>query len=186
MAQLSFNLGLAALPETRSKEFPELLRIYNAINIVAAKLDAYTGNTPILDPDQARPLEDTITAGQQTVFDLVCHTSVQPGNLCTIQVVGSESKARVVSFGLYSLATMIALREAAAGEVGRFMLFGLVAYEEGDLEAGQRYVNVGSGYMDSASNVSDAHTKQSVGYALTSKHLWFQPDLNFGAYVAPP
>src|SRR5574343_1467532 len=57
--ELSFNLGLSAIPETTdSAMFPELVRLYNAIRITASMLDSYTGNTPTVEEgEEKRPAQ---------------------------------------------------------------------------------------------------------------------------------
>lgn len=48
-AQSTVNLGLPAVPEsTDPKLFQELVRVYNAIRILAQGLDEYTGNGTII------------------------------------------------------------------------------------------------------------------------------------------
>lgn len=183
--ELSFNLGLAVLPETKSADFAEFLRLYNAIKLVAARLDVYTGYAPVA-PGEQKPLHETVTVGQQTTLYLPCNTAITAGSLCTTVQVGDETRARTVGFGAHGMARFIAMQDAEVGDVGKFLLFGLIYFEEGGLSAGETYYNVGSGYLDKQSSTANYWTRQAVGYALTTNHLWFQPDWLFGAYTAPP
>lgn len=183
--ELSFNLGLATLPETKSQDFNEFLRLYNAIKLVAAKLDSYTGHTPVVAGEE-KPLQETLTIGQQTILYLPCNSSITAGSLCTTTQVGDETRVRTVGFGVAGIARMIALQDAEIGDIGKFMLFGLVSFDEASLVAGEVYYNVGSGYLNNKSATTDYWTKQAVGFAITKNHLWFQPDQLYGAYISPP
>lgn len=182
--EISFNLGLASIPETRDKElFPEFLRLYNAIKLTAAMLDARTGYTTT-NSDEARPFTSSLTLANYTTFDMICQGAIPAARLCTIVAVGGSSRAKLVDFS-NNLARCISMGDYENGEVGKFMLTGLIKFDSDALTAGANYRNAGSGYMNLETAMPTYWQKQFIGFALDTQHLWFQPDITFNLYVDP-
>lgn len=177
--QLSFSLGLAQIPEIKESElFPEFLRLYNAIKLTAAQLDAYTGNSPATVGEERRPgaINNLLTCSW------VCSGAVPMARLVCITNVAGEARAKLGSVGAVRA---IALEEGATGETINFLLKGAVTFSEGDLTPGETYRHVGSGYIDKDSNIGSPYSYQVIGWAIDSATLWFEPDLYFAAYTLP-
>lgn len=84
--QLSFNLGLASIPETTNVEmFPEILRLYNAIKITATQLDLYTGNAVDDVGDSPSTIKTTQINNLYTA-NLICGADLELGRLVGIEV----------------------------------------------------------------------------------------------------
>jgi hypothetical protein len=181
--QISFPLGLAVLPETKDPEvFPEFLRIYNAIKLVATMLDSYTGNTPI-QSGELRSLESTLKLSTFTRFDAECDGEIAGGRVAYIT---SEGKAKQPAlYGIYPPMKMIPLADYSSGDIGTFILSGLVTFDSAALTPGDNYRHVMGGYIDKDSNIPEYWTHQYIGFALDETHLWFAPDLTYNVYVNP-
>lgn len=104
--ELSVDLGLPATPETQNAElFKELLRIYNAINILATGVDKYTQDGNVVASIQA--LDTAVAAINATLDAGTIPLIHSPGNF---GVNGKAAQAAVtMPAAATDLATAIAL-----------------------------------------------------------------------------
>ena len=183
--ELSFNLGLAAVPELKDSElFPEFVRLYNAIKLTAAMLDNYTGNTPTSeDSDEKRPTQ----INTFHTFSLPAKEKINLARLVSIYNDSGTSKLKQGSaiFGSNPRIQGIALETKKAGEVCKFLLKGLIKFDDAALVPGSYYRHVGSGYMQSDTEQESYWNYQIIGYAVDEYYLWFDPDIYWSGYVNP-
>lgn len=169
----SLNLGLSSLPETKGEDFPEFVRIYNALNIMASALDAYTGTT-IPDESEWTELDPADTLRSQNLSRLFIqfYENIVAGAPIKIFNDGGVAKAALaLGSGFANYADGFSGTSTAAGDWGYVYLgMGLNPYITG--------LTVGTVYYLSAT-VAGTITAvrpanpQSVGRALTSSLLWW-------------
>ena len=132
--QLSMNLGITQVPETQDQKlFPELLRIYNALNIVASALDSYTGALPP-PPSTWSALTpvDTIQTQRTQRLYLQFSESVGAGELVTIWNDAGTPKAKKAGGNPWAGDTRgFATASVTAGAFGEIVLGGLDIYISG-------------------------------------------------------
>lgn len=180
--ELSMDLGLAFIPETANPIiFQELYVVYNAIKILAATLDSYTG---VLTPDEELwptvgtnnifsqnanriyvPFSETVTAGQ--LVTLYNNAGQLTAKLCGGVTWAGDCR------GYMSLANTV-----SPGNYGQVTLFGLHPLVSG-LTPGTIYYssNTTAGSITSTVPISSGENKQPIGFALSTGQLFFNPTL---------
>lgn len=185
--QASTNLGLSVLPEIDQKQHPqiflEFVRIRNALKTLQSALDVYTGALG----------EDPKYWNQTRVYDT---TRVQ--NICRIYAQAGEDIAlsQTVTFSdvsgvltAYKANATNASKPARAfcsvpsgvlsGAFGEFVLLGINPYYTGLTPGATYYLHTTSGQIVGAAPGAAGNIVQPVGYALSTKSLWFNPVLNW-------
>ncbi len=180
MASYSFQLPLSVAPEVRDPEmFNELLRVYNSVKILAAKLDEYTGMTPA--EAGTKTFEESLGLGRLMKFGAECNQVIESGRMITILSSGKVSKPGYSAVPPNAPIRALSLGDYEKGETGEFLMAGLITFETPDLIAGANYVHDFKGYL---AQEDPTPTRQGVGFALDSSHLWFQPDVHW-VYTVP-
>lgn len=179
--QLSTNLGLDSLPTPADpKNFNDLLRIYNAINALAAQLDVYTGALQ-QDPTiwaQTSPEQTLWTAGANRLY-LPTLDNLTAGSLATIVNSGGTYKAKLAggpgwngdcrgySTGVYN-----------AGDMAEIILFGLCTVVTGLVPGTTYYVSNGTAGAFTSSIPGTAGNRiQPIGYSIAPGSLFFNPSV---------
>lgn len=164
--ELSFNLGLGA-NSTSNVEDPEaaseLLKIYNAVNTLASKLDEYSGTLTVTPAD--RPYVPTSqTSRAKYVNRLYLPAPLALTARTVVNIYASGVRAAVV--GTYA-AHAIVLEDTAAGDYAPITLQGVIGGFVG--------LTVGAPYYLSASAgaIQSGVTAQKVGFAISSTELAF-------------
>ncbi len=184
MPSYSFQLPLAVAPEVRDPEiFGEMLRVYNSIKLLAAKLDEYTGMTPAELGDKT--LEESLSIGRYMKYEMLCSSNIASGRLCTLVDLETNPSATVrkarmrqpasAGLGAIPLVCAIALGTYVNGELGSFMMKGLITFETASLKPGKIYEHYSVGLMQERTD--PLSTLQPIGFALDETHLWFEPKL---------
>jgi len=173
--QLSFNLGLGATPEVAAdpQTFQELIRMYNAIRILGAYVDQYTGNAyhdPAVYFDYTP--QDTVLVGNTAfVYAKLTEAIATAGTIVTF---GSEAVTNVLTAGLNSSATpargMTMEQGKLAGEYTKILLFGLFPYASGLLSGATYYAHLS---IPGAFTITPGG--QVLGVALSGTSLFFNP-----------
>lgn len=157
----STDLGLGILPETKDpKIFPDMLRIINAIRILQAKLDIYTGNVPVSQLSFTQSSPDRVQA--------TCSVAISVGSLVNFSGSTTTLSAQLADSGLLLPAQGIAVSNYAAGTQGVFILAGQCPHFLG-LSIGQIY------YLGAAGTLQLTPTAYPVGLALSTTTLWMKP-----------
>lgn len=180
MKQLSVNLGLDSLPNpVDPKFFTDFLRLYNAVNNLAAALDQYTGP---LQYDTSlwgslTPANTLWTAGANRLY-LPTLDNLTAGSMASIVNSGGTYKAQLAggppawkgdcrgySTGVYN----------AAGNA-EIILFGLCSVVAGLTPGTTYYVsNITAGSFTSVTPAVAGNRIQPIGYAISPTTLFFNP-----------
>lgn len=166
MKELSFNLGLGSSSTSAVQDAEvsaELLKIYNAINTLATKLDEYTGSLTSTPPD--RPYLPTSLVNRSRYVNRAY--IITTGALTARTVVNVYSgglRAGVV--GTYA-AHAIVLEDTAANDYAPIALQGVVGGFVGLTVGAPYYLSSTPGAIQSGA------TAQKIGFALTSTDLAF-------------
>lgn len=172
---LSYNLGLAAIPETRNPElFPEFVRLYNAVKIVAEKADIAAGTFP----GSALAETPTPIGSNLKLSGILFYEDMYPGTFVRFELLSGENQARKSSYdavhGFVSSNELI-----TAGSRGEITLFGIYPFGGGALTPCTRYTGFGTNTGQIiVENLSASPPNQYIGYALTPDLLFFVGKLN--------
>lgn len=164
--ELSFNLGLGA-NSTSAVEDPEaaaeFLKLYNAVNTLAVKLDEYTGALTITPAD--RPYVPTSTSNRAKYVNRLYYPA--PSALAKNTVVNIYSGGVQAAVVGSKAAHAIVLEDTAAGDYAPVTLQGVIGGFVG--------LTVGAPYYLSASPgaIQSGATAQKVGFATSSTELAF-------------
>lgn len=176
MADLSFNLGLAELPELRDPTlFAELVRVYNAIKIVAEKADIAAGTYP-------GDSSETYTSGASVrISGLIANEDISIGTLVEIYNYGGTARVRKASFDNFH-GFCSSNENVLAGDAIQVTLFGIYPYGGGSLTPAAKYEAYGTLTPDSGrGQIAPVGTTTGalyIGYALTPDLLFFSGRLN--------
>jgi hypothetical protein len=166
MKELSFNLGLSA-STTANVQDPEvateLLKLYNAINNLAYKVDEYTGS--LIAPPTDRPYIPTSTVNRSRY--------ISKAYILTTSALAARTVVNIYSGGLRAgvvttyPAHAIVLEDTAANDYAPIALQGVVGGFVG--------LTVGAPYYLSATpgTIQSAATAQKIGFALSATELAF-------------
>jgi hypothetical protein len=191
----SINLGLARLPETQEPElFTEAYKIYNALFILAATLDSYTGH---LQPDSSiwsqLTANDTILSGGMNRLYVIAGSAITAGQMCNLYNVAGVLKAQPAAGAAWAGGDVrgFATADIAAGDFGEIILGGLDTHVTG-LTPGTLYYasNATAGGITATKPNANGNHVQPVGYALSATTLFFAPStlapiLNVGTLAIP-
>lgn len=163
--ELSFSLGIGATSTSEITDpeiAAELLKLYNAVNTLAAKLDEYTGalTTPPVD----RPYILPSAASRAKYVNRAYILSANPVTARTVVNIYSGGIRAAVS-GTYA-AHAIVLEDTAANDYAPITLLGVIGGFVG--------LTVGAPYYASATPgaISSSGT-QKIGFAISSTELAF-------------
>lgn len=164
--ELSFNLGAASSSAAivEDKEVAaELVRLYNALNIIAFKLDEYTGALQAAPAD--RPYQPASVVSRATYMNRAYMYSA--GALAAKTLVNISPSGLVAADVDINRAHAIVLEDTAAGDYAPITLQGVVSGFVG--------LTVGSPYYLSSTPgaIQIGATAQKIGFALTSTDLAF-------------
>lgn len=172
--EFSFNLGLSATPETQDPtQFSEIVRLYNAVSILAYYLDLYTGakafpagEWSVTTPAQSLRLQN-LTRGYCTFTE-----TVVAGQLLHLQGTARLANATDATRPARAFATA----PVTAGQIGEYMLLGAITNFAGLTPGALYYLSTTPGIITSVAPISTQY-KQAVGFAVDANTLFFRPDL---------
>ena len=180
--ELSFNLGLPQIPETQDKDlYQELVRIYNAINIVARGLDTLVGAaTPPVEDWPQIPPEVSVKAQNFSKIYAQFDVDVPLGacvNLYNVAGVTHVRMARANSASTPAHGFCSVLLGVEAGDFGEVTLFGANIFLGGVIP-GARYFLSNTSTTGQIQNIPPGSgIIQPVGIGLSTTVLWFNPVL---------
>lgn len=163
--QISLNLGLDVVPTSVDpNNLTDIYRLYNAVKLVAAALDAYTG---IIGANA----EDYSTAGSTFVLS-------QNSNRCYLQFAAAVTAGQLIKItaagqadlGLAGNVVGWAPVAVAAGNYGEVRFFGLDTAISGLTPGVTYYASAGV-----PGGITAAVTAQSIGFAISATKLFFNP-----------
>lgn len=183
-ASLSFNTGLAALPETSNPElFQELVRVYNAIKIVAEKADIADGTFP--------DLSSTARLGKGNIIipDLTAGEALSLGQMVALR--GAFPSPESAPYKVFKtigdsddrfFAFVSSTEDVAEGDLVEVTVFGVYPYGGGNLTPGIGYRIAGTGQFTPITPQDP--NPIVVGYAVTPDVLFFTAGINYDYYKA--
>ena len=168
--ELSFQLPLPQAPLTSQPElFQELLRVYNAIRLVAYKLDSYTGAIPPATEDFAQVETAGIRINGMCKVYLPAYEDLSVGHTVTFYDDAGTNKVRKAIDPTYRARGFCSIA-GLAGELVEITLIGKYpSYPASTLTPGTTY------YQSNVAGTIGAAGFQAVGFALTDTDLFFLP-----------
>lgn len=168
--ELSFQLPIPLAPLTENPElFQEVLRIYNAIRLVAYKLDSYTGAIPPPTDDFSAVGAAGIKVNGMMKVYIIAFEDMVVGDTASFYDDAGTPKVRkgidptYRAHGFCSIAGL-------AGAVVEVTLVGLYpSYPAGTLTPGTTY------FQSNVSGTIGAAGFQAVGFAINDTQLFFNP-----------
>lgn len=171
--KFSANLGLPAVPEEgmTPELFKEVLKLQNAIKIVMAALDQYTG---VIGQDQE--IWDAITpittlGGLYRRVYVRAGEDLPAGNFVNLYNDAGTLKARLASSAAGFKARGFVNTAALNGEMAEVILQGIHVLFSG-LTPGTMYYIAGT-----PGQITTAATAQMIGFALSDQILYVSPTL---------
>lgn len=166
-SSLSYNLGLAKLPETQDQRlFAELFRLYNAIKIVAEKSDIAAGTFPQISE------ELTFYGSSNKLSGITFFEDVSESLFVELFVDAGELKAKKSAAATNSFVGFNSTPGGAlAGDKGEVTLSGIYLYGGGSLTPATPYYLAANGTLALSGTVL-------VGRAVTPHLLYFPGILN--------
>ena len=177
---LSVNTGLSLVPDTQNKElFNELVRVYNAINMVASSLDAYTGalsrdpvDWPSLSPS------DTIHSQWMNRLYVLFSANATAGQMIDLWNNAGALNARPAGGAAWlGIARGFSTGAVTAGNYGEVILGGLHEYVAGLVPGTVYYLDAAGPAGNIVAVAPGVGFRQPIGYALSGNRLFFQPAL---------
>ena len=164
--ELSFNLGIGA-NSTSNVDDPEavaeFLKLYNAINILATKLDEYTGALTVTPADRPYVPVSQSNRGKY-VNRLYFPAPLALAKNTVVNIYASGVQAAVVGS---KAAHAIVLEDTAAGDYAPVTLQGVVGGFVGLTVGAPYYLSASAGAIQSGA------TAQKVGFAISATELAF-------------
>ena len=176
MQQFSINLGLDIVPITKdNNNLGDIYRLYNACKVLAGALDTYTG---ALEPDSS----------EWSVIPPMSSIRIQ--NLTKVYVMFSEDVGAGYMVQLWNDAGTLKAKKALAGNVQGFAVhtvtlgnWGVVCLQGlctqiSGLTLGSTYYasNTTDGFITAIKPTTPGKIVQTVGFALASNMLYFNPN----------
>jgi hypothetical protein len=172
--QLSLNLGLDVMPISQSPDtLPDLLRLYNACNLLASQIDDFTGAIGAEPSTWSQQGASRIVT--QNGARLYCQTTeaLSPGNVVTLYNSGATTLAKKAGGSTWQgYARGFVLDTFAANSWCEIFLIGVNNAIAGMTPGTVYYISEGTPGLIAASTGTHA---QKVGYALSTTQLWFCP-----------
>lgn len=171
---LSFQLGIGTSPSALIEDpelAAELLKIYNAVNLLAYKLDEYTGSisAPVGDRPYLKPVNANRAAG---VNRLYAEATV---DLVAGAIVAYNSSGKLVKSTPALGAQGVVLENTSTGNFAPIAVNAVLNYYTG-LIAGNYYY-VSPSVPGGITNVAPvAGSRRLVGFAVDTFTLAFYPD----------
>lgn len=181
----SINLGLQQVPDLTDiqsigKLSFQFIQLYNAMNILANSIDAYTGNTPNPANTNGSTPESSVIVGQQANMWCNAQVNISAGFLVTLTNVGGVTNAKLAlgSLGLVGMAHGLSMTTATAGSPVQVMLIGLFNFGGGVTPGALYYVSpsVGGGIVTLRPS-SPGQLIQGVGFGVDTNSLFINPCL---------
>lgn len=188
----STNLALPTLPEIDQNKYPEIfeqfLRVQNAIGVLQAALDGYTGV-------QGAGVNNYGNVNSQQYFQLQ--------NLSRFYVLASEDIGQYLAVNFYNNSGILNARLANAtngrichaycssvggitsGSIGEFILFGYWPVT-GLTPAAFYYLSTTAGHISTTTSADPGTIAQPLGYALGETGLFFNPSFDIVTDPVPP
>jgi hypothetical protein len=176
------DLGLPSIPETRNAElFPELVKVYSAINTLAFAVEAYTGTTLVPPDEQATtPPTSTVLLQNMSKYYIKAYEAIGSGLMVNIfKDVDNVFKARLADASAakkYFASGFNGSAAVAAGGTVEVTMLGLMGAYSGLAGNNIYYLGV-AGVLSSAKPVGSGVLVQPVGYALADNLFIFNPSL---------
>jgi hypothetical protein len=188
--EVSFNLGIGSSPETEDEKiFPELVRIYNAINSLAVQLDSYTGSMALKQEDRGTPASSpakTIKSQNTNRLYAVASEDLDVGDIVALYNDAGTYKFRKATANLtppYPYWGVGAVTKAySTGAQVEAFTFGLIDCYSG-LTAGAAYFlsnAAPSSALNITTTVPGAVWTQYIGIALSGGALFLNPTVIHG------
>jgi hypothetical protein len=176
--ELSFSLGIGATPlyEPEDSELAsELFRIYQALNVLAAQLDASTGSLVASIVDRPYTLASSASKevnltrcyGEATV-------ALTAGEVVRFNAAGKIIKAQSTTTHLLK-GQMVVLESTLAGSYAPLAMRGVVRLYTG-LTPGADYMLSTTAGAISVLAPAATNTLQYLGFAVSSSELYFEPE----------
>jgi hypothetical protein len=176
----STNLGLSPLPDIDQTKYPEifsqLLRLQNAISILQAALDAYTGRSTA--QAQGLPGSNTYLGVQNITRTFAKATEVIAyGAICSfVNNAGVLGVRNANATGATRLAKAFCnvTTGMAIGDTGEFILLGYIPIT-GLTPGSDYFLSTVNGALTVTKPVAAGNVSQYVGFALGTTGLYFNP-----------
>lgn len=185
--QASTNLGLSVLPEVDQKQHPqiflEFVRIRNALKTLQSALDVYTGALGE-DPKYWNQAKVSDTTRIQNISRIYAQAGEDIGlsqtvTFTNVSGVLTAYKANATNATKPARAFCSVPSGVLSGAFGEFVLMGINPFYAGLTPGATYYLHTTSGQVFGSPPASAGNIVQEVGYALSSKALWFNPVLNW-------
>jgi hypothetical protein len=163
--QLSLNLGLDVVPLSKDPDnLGDIYRLYNAVKLLAAALDAYTGILGALTEDYATAGSDFILTQNSARLYTQFAATVTAGQLIKITAAGKAD------LGVAGNVIGWAPAAVAINDYGEVRLLGLDTAIAGLTPGVTYYASAGT-----PGAITAAVTAQSIGFAISASQLFFNP-----------
>ena len=176
----SINLGLPPSPETTNAEIlPEMIRIYNAINILSEATDTYTGSVvPESNLWSSIPYAESYRSQNSDVLFIKAFEDIPYGAVCNLSNNSGELVASLsdATDGTKPCKAINTGGDITAGDTGRFNLAGaLVSVFSGLTIGATYYLATTPGLVTAVAPTISGNVVQTLGYALSPTQLMFLP-----------
>ena len=163
--QLSLNLGLDVVPLSKDPDnLGDIYRLYNAVKLLAAALDAYTGIIGASAEDYATAGSSFILTQNSARLYIQFAATVTAGQLVKITAAGKAD------LGVAGNVIGWAPAAVAINDYGEVRLLGLDTAIAGLTPGVTYYASAGT-----PGAITAAVTAQSIGFAISASQLFFNP-----------
>lgn len=181
----SIDTGLSATPDLTNVQSVgalsyQLITIYNAINILAQAIDAYTGNAPENTETPNQPAEATVIVGNMANFFCNAAVDLGAGFLVTLESVGGVTNAKLAdaSLGLAGIAHGLTMGTATAGSPIQILLLGLFNFGGGPTAGVIYYLSdTNPGDIIATKPTAAGSLVQAIGFGIDTDSMWISPSL---------
>lgn len=183
--QSTINLGLSEVPEIDVKQYPtlwsELLRIRNALKILAGTVDVYTG----AQAEDSQYWNQTAPANSIRIQNIAriyvkVGVSLSGGNLCHFYNDAGILKARpanATDATKPARAVCMTAGTQAVDSFAEFNLFGALSIYTGLTPGATYYLSTVDGSATTTAPTGGTTIQQPVGYALSATTMYFNPQI---------
>ena len=177
MQQFSLNLGLDVMPISQDPDaMPDLMRLYNAVKLLAGALDEYTGALGAESGDYSTAGLTKLRLTGTTRIYVLFSEAVTSGQLVTLYNNAGVLTAKKAGGGTWAgLARGFVLSSVSNGAYGEVFLQGANNAISGMTPGTLYYTSdVTAGAVSTGATTPHI---QPVGIALSANTLWFTPAL---------
>lgn len=184
LQEYSTNLGLSQSPEFDQKKYPELFselqRVRNALRVLQAALDQYTGTLSEQQDfwSQTPATKSLRVQGMCRVYCIATATFAL-GELVNFLDDAGVTKAQhadaTPGIVLPAQAFCSTSGGVAIGDYGEFTLLGAMPYFTGLLGGALLYLNTTPGQITASPPGASGSLLQQIGYVVSPNVIWFNP-----------